>query len=132
MGLISGIIGAFGARKSGKAAKKAAGMNAKLIQKRTDVEVLMAERAAIKGLGATLADVGASGLAQAGSAAELIREGVRSADEQQASIKEFGALEQQVIIAGGKAADTASKFAAAGSVISGIENTAAAFAGSFG
>lgn len=132
MGILSGIIGAFGARKAGKAAKKASKMNAKLIQKRTDVEVLMAERDAIKGLGATRADVGAAGLALAGSAADLIREGVRDAEAQQVSIVEFGKLEKKVTIAGGKAADTASKFAAAGAVIGGIEDTAAAIAGGFG
>ncbi len=122
MGILSGIIGAFGARKAGKASLKAAKMNAKLIQKRTDIEVTLGERAAIKGLGATRADIGAAGLAQAGSAADILREGVRDADFQRQSIIEQGALEKKITIAGGKAANAASKFAAAGAVLGGIES----------
>lgn len=132
MGLLSGIIGAFGARKAGKAQKKQSKVDATQIRKRADIETLVAERSAIKGLGGTRADVGASGLALAGSAAELIREGERDSAFQLETIREESEFQARNVLAGGKAADTASKFAAAGAVIGGAESTASAVAGAFG
>ena len=132
MGLLSGIIGAFGAVKAGKAAKKQSKINAKQIRKRADIETLVAERSAIKGLGGIRADVGAAGLALAGSAADIIREGERDSAFQLETIREESEFQAKSVLAGGKAAQTASRFAAAGAVIGGAESTASAVAGAFG
>jgi hypothetical protein len=125
MGLISGIIGAFGARKAGKAAKKEGKIDAKQIRKSGDIQTLLSERAEIKGIGATRADVGAAGLALAGSASDLIAEQQRDAEFQRKTITEQTEFDAKKAIRTGKAANTASKFAAAGSVIGGFESTAA-------
>ncbi len=116
----AGLLSAFGKKKAGDSAKKAAQLSAKVIRKRTEVDVTVAERLALKGLGQTRADVGAAGLAQAGSAADLIRESERDAAFAITTLKEQGKLEEKAVLAGGQAAQTAGNIGAASSVLGGI------------
>jgi hypothetical protein len=125
-----GLLGAFGKKKAGDAAKEAAFLNAKLIEKRGETQATFSKRGAIKGIGATLADIGAAGLTTGGSAAELLREGERDAAFELESIREQTKLEAKITRKGGKAAQTAGNIGAVGSIIGGIGG--AASAGVFG
>jgi hypothetical protein len=121
----AGLIGAFGKKKAGDAQKEAAMLNAKLIEKRTEIDATVAERQGEKGIGATRADIGAAGLQVAGSAADLVRESERDAAFAIDSIKEQGKLEAKITRKGGTAAQKAGNIGAVGSIIGGI-------AGAFG
>lgn len=114
------LLGAFGKKKAGDATKEAAFLNAKLIEKRGEIQKTFSKRGATKGIGATLADIGASGLTTGGSAAELLREGERDAAFELANIAEQTKLEAKITRKGGKAAQTAGNIGAVGSILGGI------------
>ncbi len=128
--ILGGLFGAAGKKKAGDSAKEAAFVNARLIEKRGEIQETFSERGAIKGIGATLADIGASGLTTGGSAAELLREGQRDAAFELESIQEQTKLEADVTRKGGKAAQTAGNIGAVGSILGGVGG--AARTGAFG
>ena len=122
----AGIVSAFGKKTAGDAAKEAAFLNAKLIEKRGARQEVLSKRGAEKGIGATMADIGAAGLTTGGSAGELIREGERDAAEELKAIQEQTKLEAKITRKGGKAAATAGTIGAVGSILGGV---ASAFGG---
>lgn len=122
MGLLSGFVGAFGARKAGKAAKKEGRLAARQIRASADIQQLLSERAESKAVGATEADVGAAGLTISGTASDLISEQQRDAAFQRETIETQSEFEAKRAIRQGKAASTASKFSAAGSILGGISS----------
>ncbi len=123
MGLLSGIVGAFGAAKAGKSAKKEGFLAAKQIRKSADIQQLLSRRAEQKAVGATEADIGAAGLQIRGTAADIVAEQQRDAAFQRQTIEEQSEFEAKRAIRQGKAASTASKFAAVGSILGGISST---------
>lgn len=124
MGLISGLIGAFGSLKKGQAQAREGRIDARQINRSADIQTLLSERAEQKALGATAADVGASGLQIAGSASALIDEQKRDAEFQRKTIADEAKFQADRAIAQGKAGKTAGIIGAVGSVLGGIESAA--------
>lgn len=112
MGLLSaigGIIGAFGTKSAAKSETKAAEANAALIRERTSIETLLAQREGRRGIGATIAAFGASGVTLGGSASDVLRESRRDIAFQVSSIRSIGAQEAGLFDAKAKASKKAGK-----------------------
>jgi DNA invertase Pin-like site-specific DNA recombinase len=120
LGIAGGLMKAFGQKKQAKAQAKAEKLNAELIRERTKVELTLAKRAGIKGIGATRADYGAAGLKQLGSAGDVLRESARDIAAQLASIKKLGKLEEQMHLQAAKAATAGGTLGMIGGILSSV------------
>ena len=116
------LVSAFGKKKAADANKEAAKLNERIVRKQTASDVTQIRRAGIQGLGATRADIGHAGLAEAGSAADLIRMGERDISEAIETTQEIGDLKAKLYKMGASAAETAGQIGIASSIIGGIRD----------
>lgn len=130
MGLFAAIFGLAGAGveaagklKAAKAEAEAAKLNAALVRERTGIELTLAKREGVKGVGATLAAFGAAGVVgTSGSAADVLAESRRDIAHRAESLKNIGEREAVLFEKQAKAAKTAGKFGAASSVLGGLSS----------
>lgn len=96
LGLIGGVVGAFGSGQEPKFRAEALEFQAETIEKRTELELLLQGRRGKKAIGATTADFGAAGVLARGSAGDVLRESARDIALEKSTITEFGAREAEL------------------------------------
>ena len=121
-GVAGGAVEAVGKLKAAKAEAEAAKLNAALVRERTGIELTLAKREGVKGVGATLAAFGGAGVTLGGSAADVLRESRRDIAFRAKSIQDIGEREAVLFEKQAKAAKTAGKFGAASSVLGGLSS----------
>lgn len=120
----SGQLGAYAARSKGRAEKRAADINASIIERESRMKASRMRTAARQEIGTQRANLGASGLQAAGSPLELIAQNAAELERRATEETLAGQYNANVTRMGGKEARRQAKKVSAASMLEGFTRAA--------